>query len=77
MIIQVEVDEHGIKECETPEDLKSKLAKNHQKDKDARWTKFEKFGKLQADMDRTRRVNGPFKVMKIRTEPPPPISICI
>jgi DDE family transposase len=28
-----------IKEGETPEDWKSKLAKNHQKDKDARWTK--------------------------------------
>jgi transposase, IS5 family len=28
-----------IKEGETPEDWKSKPAKNHQKDKDARWTK--------------------------------------
>ena len=28
-----------IKEGETPEDWKSKLAKNRQKDKDARWTK--------------------------------------
>jgi IS5 family transposase len=29
----------AIKEGETPEDWKSKPAKNHQKDKDARWTK--------------------------------------
>jgi Transposase DDE domain len=33
-------EENGtIKEGETPEDWKSKLAKNRQKDKDARWTK--------------------------------------
>ena len=32
-------DNETIKEGETPEDWKSKPAKNHQKDKDARWTK--------------------------------------
>src|SRR3984893_4307277 len=32
-------DNETIKEGETPEDRKSKLAKNRQKDKDARWTK--------------------------------------
>ena len=32
-------DNETIKEGETPEDWKSKPAKNRQKDKDARWTK--------------------------------------
>ena len=32
-------DNETIKEGKTPEDWKSKLAKNRQKDKDARWTK--------------------------------------
>jgi multidrug efflux pump subunit AcrB len=32
-------ENEAIKEGETPEDWKSKLAKNRQKDKDARWTK--------------------------------------
>ena len=32
-------DNEAIKEGETPEDWKSKPAKNRQKDKDARWTK--------------------------------------
>jgi IS5 family transposase len=32
-------DNETIKEGETPEDWKSKPAKNHQKDKDARWAK--------------------------------------
>src|SRR5467141_3701279 len=32
-------DNETIKEGETPEDWKSKPAKNHPKDKDARWTK--------------------------------------
>jgi hypothetical protein len=32
-------DNETIREGETPEDWKSKPAKNRQKDKDARWTK--------------------------------------
>ena len=32
-------DNETLKEGETPEDWKSKPAKNRQKDKDARWTK--------------------------------------
>jgi hypothetical protein len=41
-----------IKEGKTPEDWKSKLAKNRQKDKDARWTKKHErsyFGYKAAD----------------------------
>jgi N6-adenosine-specific RNA methylase IME4 len=46
--------------------------------RDAAKAEPEKFGKLQADMDRTGRVDGPFKRLKvmrqvaaIRAEPPP------
>src|SRR5712671_2711408 len=58
-------DNEAIKEGETPEDWKSKPAKNHQKDKDARWTKKHDrsyFGyKNHIGVDRPAQIRAPLR----------------